>query len=111
LGAPRAAAAASCGLLDRLSTYSATSDTSAGVPTAAAIVGIVPTRPCVMVSRIASCVPPCSQSSSVRFGKPLLPRASEPWQAAQLLMNRRSPIAIAPLSRASSGKGVAAYLA
>ncbi len=76
------------------------------MPTAAIIGGIMPTRPAVIVSTIFSGVPPCSQSLSVRFGKPLLPRASEPWQAAQLLMNRRSPIAIASWSLASASAGI-----
>jgi hypothetical protein len=30
-----------------------------------------------------------------QVGKPLLPRASEPWHCAQLFMNRRSPMAMA----------------
>ena len=50
---------------------------------AARIGGITPWRPFMIVCRIASGVPPCSQSLSVRFGNPLLPRASEPWHCAQ----------------------------
>ena len=59
-----------------------------GLPTAAAIGGITPLRPSVMVSMIVSGAPPHSQSLSVRFGKPLLPRASEPWHCAQLLQEQ-----------------------
>jgi hypothetical protein len=55
-----------------------------------------------MVSAIFSGEPPCSQSVSARFGKPLLPRASEPWHWAQLFMNRRSPMAMACGSPATS---------
>ena len=92
----------SCGLPDRLSTYFATLRTSSPLPTAAAIGGITPLRPWVMVCWMVANEPPHNQSLSVRLGKPLLPRASEPWQAAQLLMNRRSPMPIAWPSRASS---------
>src|ERR1019366_5004638 len=92
---PEKAASELNGLPDRLRTYWATSCTSCAVPTAAASGGIMPMRPRVIDSSILSGVPPYSQSSSVRSGKPLLPRASEPWHAEQLLMNRRCPMAIA----------------
>ena len=68
-------------------------------------------RPLAMVSAITEGSPPQSQSPSARFGKPLLPRASEPWHWAQLFMNRRSPIAWACVSLAISGTGIAAYFA
>ena len=70
--------------------------------------GMVPMRPLVIDSTILSGVPPCSQSASVRLGKPLLPRASEPWHCAQLFMNRRSPMARACGSRATSSRGMGA---
>ena len=75
---PKAARTESCGLPDILNTYCDTLRTSSGVPTAAAIGGICPTRPLVMVSFILSGLPPCNQSLSVRLGKPFDPLASEP---------------------------------
>src|SRR5438093_6069619 len=107
-GRPRLAAMLSCALPDRLSTYCATLCTSCALPTAAAIGGIVPTRPLAIVSSIFCGVPPCSQSLSVRSGKPLLPRASEPWHIAQLLTNSRSPTPMACPSLASCSAGKAA---
>jgi len=73
----------SCVLSDRLRTYCATFSISFSEPTAAPIGGITPWRPFMMVSLMVSGSPPCSQSLSARFGKPLLPRASEPWHCAQ----------------------------
>src|SRR3569832_46818 len=46
---------------------------------AAAIDGICPLRPFMIVALMTSGSPPYNQSRSVRFGKPLLPRASVPW--------------------------------
>ena len=60
---------------------------------------------------IFSGVPPCSQSLSVRLGKPLEPRASEAWHCAQLFMYSRSPIACAWGSRDSAANGIAAKAA
>ena len=54
-----------------------------GAATAAAICGITPWRPLLIVS-LSGRPPPYNQSASARFGKPLLPRASEPWHCEQL---------------------------
>ena len=68
-------------------------------------------RPRFKVSLILSGVPPCSQSASVRLGKPLEPRASEPWHCEQLFMNRRSPMAWACGSLATNSGAMAVNLA
>src|SRR6476469_591417 len=68
---------------DRLSTYWATFSTSFSEPTAAPIGGMTPLRPFRIVVLITSGSPPYNQSWSVRLGKPLLPRASEPWHWEQ----------------------------
>ncbi len=111
LGWPNAAFKESWGLLDKLKTYCAKLRTSSGLPTAAAMGGIKPFLPFSKDSWIFSCEPPCNQSLSVRLGKPLLPRASEPWHWAQLFMNKRSPMAMAWGSLATSSGGMPANLA
>ena len=59
---------------------------------------IVAASMAVMVVLIATLSPPCSQSASVRFGKPRLPWASVPWQVAQLLANTLRAVRIAASS-------------
>src|SRR5438067_1139490 len=75
LDLPNTALIGSCVESDRLNPSCATFSTSLSEPSAAAIDGIWPLRPCRMVVLITSGSPPYSQSLSVRLGKPLLPRA------------------------------------